>query len=665
MKLFGRYLPLVAVLVVGTYFRMVIGLYWDLDQHLHPDERFLTMVTERIEIPSSVGLYFDSGRSPLSPYNQDFSFFVYGTLPIFLTKYISTVVGMANYGSIHIVGRVLSSLFDLLTILAVFLLGKRLFSAQVGLVAAVLLALCAQNVQLSHFFGVENFTSFFVLLSFLLAVGFVLPREKLLCTSPWYSRAVAGVCLVALPALSFIGGLPLYVSAQLCLIFAGVMFSLVRQGDLGTVTRFSLVGFSFGLALSCKVSSVFCLPFLVLPFGVVFFRSAFPLFSQRIMGETSIPTMSINRIILGTLLFCAISAATFRTFQPYAFGGTSFFSFSFGERFLSNMREVSGLMIGADVPPSVQWAHRTPVFFMLKNMFWWQMGIPLFIAMWFGVAWIAWSALVRPRIAEIMCFGWAAFWFCYSSVQFVKAGRYLSIAYPFFTLAAAVALVGSTIWLKKCAAQTHWGRLQKATVPYLPLILTVVGSFLWIVATTNIYRFPHSRIAASRWIYENIPCGSVIANEHWDDGLPLRVDGRDGFGGCYKGREFEHYHPDNPQKLQKTLQILDDADYIVLSSNRLYMSIPRLPRRFPFTIEYYKMLFSGELGFSLQKIFSSYPHLYQWEFNDDDIEETVTVYDHPKVLIFKKGTQYDSAYVAKKLSAFAHHENVTLQDQQK
>ena len=36
-------LLLILVLVVGTYFRTV-GLNWDANQHLHPDERFLTMV---------------------------------------------------------------------------------------------------------------------------------------------------------------------------------------------------------------------------------------------------------------------------------------------------------------------------------------------------------------------------------------------------------------------------------------------------------------------------------------------------------------------------------------------------------------------------------------------------------------------------------------------
>jgi hypothetical protein len=110
---------------------------------------------------------------------------------------------------------------------------------------------------------------------------------------------------------------------------------------------------------------------------------------------------------------------------------------------------------------------------------------------------------------------------------------------------------------------------------------------------------------------------------------------------------------------------LKNADYITLSSNRLYGSIPRMPRRFPFTIEYYRMLFSGELGFALEKIFSSYPSLGGLTFNDDAREELILNYDHPKVLIFKKTANFNPEYIAARLSAFAPNVPVTQLDQQR
>jgi hypothetical protein len=163
---------------------------------------------------------------------------------------------------------------------------------------------------------------------------------------------------------------------------------------------------------------------------------------------------------------------------------------------------------------------------------------------------------------------------------------------------------------------------------------------IWTIALTNIYRSTHSRIAASRWIYANIPCGATIANEHWDDALPLGLDGR-GFSPCYTGIEMANYGVDNQQKINETIRNLERADYLVLSSNRLYGNIPRLPRRYPFTIEYYRMLFAGELGFSVAHISTSYPTIFGYEFNTDAAEEIFTVYDHPKVLIYKKDDTFN------------------------
>ena len=45
--------------------------------------------------------------------------------------------------------------------------------------------------------------------------------------------------------------------------------------------------------------------------------------------------------------------------------------------------------------------------------------------------------------------------------------------------------------------------------------------------------------------------GAGIANEgDWDDGMPLRIDGYDGFGGIYPlDLNFNMYWDDNPEKL--------------------------------------------------------------------------------------------------------------------
>ena len=164
-----------------------------------------------------------------------------------------------------------------------------------------------------------------------------------------------------------------------------------------------------------------------------------------------------------------------------------------------------------------------------------------------------------------------------------------------------------------------------------------------------IYRQPHTRVAASTWIYGNVAAGTTIAVEHWDDALPLNVHGRS--SSDYTLKELKLYDEEGESKRQGLIAILDAADLIAISSNRLYGSIPRAPWRYPLARRYYELLFSGQLGFKLERVFASYPRIGSFELNDDHAEEAFSVYDHPKVLIFKKTSSYSHDRVTALLGA--------------
>ncbi|MGD2207546.1 MAG: DUF2298 domain-containing protein, partial [Anaerolineae bacterium] len=66
-----------------------------------------------------------------------------------------------------------------------------------------------------------------------------------------------------------------------------------------------------------------------------------------------------------------------------------------------------------------------------------------------------------------------------------------------------------------------------------------------------------------------------------------------------------------------------------------------LPMRYPVTTRYYELLFAEKLGFEKAAEFHSYPRLFGIEFDDTWAEEQFTVYDHPKVLIYRKTDDYD------------------------
>ena len=91
---------------------------------------------------------------------------------------------------------------------------------------------------------------------------------------------------------------------------------------------------------------------------------------------------------------------------------------------------------------------------------------------------------------------------------------------------------------------------------------------------------------------------------------------------------------------------LKKSDYIIIASNRLYVPLQKLTDCkkykvcYPKTAEYYKKLFNNQLPFNKVAEFSVYPQLkigkWKLEINDDTADESFTVYDHPKIFIYKK-----------------------------
>jgi YYY domain-containing protein len=167
--------------------------------------------------------------------------------------------------------------------------------------------------------------------------------------------------------------------------------------------------------------------------------------------------------------------------------------------------------------------------------------------------------------------------------------------------------------------------------------------------------------------------GDTVANEgYWDEGIPVRLDGYDPFGGIYPPEmELQVFWEDTPEKLDHLSTILDASDYIVISSNRRWGTHPRMPERYPMTTVYFRSLlgcppdedilwcyrvaqpgqFQGQLGFDLVKIFQSDPSIGPLRINDQFAEEAFTVYDHPKVMIFKKNDTYSSEHVRQLLGS--------------
>jgi hypothetical protein len=173
---------------------------------------------------------------------------------------------------------------------------------------------------------------------------------------------------------------------------------------------------------------------------------------------------------------------------------------------------------------------------------------------------------------------------------------------------------------------------SKKTQRYIFAVLTSLSIAIWPFAFMHIYTAPNTRIEATDWINSNLPPGSKIITEHWDDIVPLRNEG------SFIIDQIGVYEPESAIKWDTINRALDSSDYFIISSERVYQSILNWPERYPYTTQFYKALFAGETDYQLIKSFTSYPRIgfLDIEFPDDDSPESMTIFDHPAVFVFER-----------------------------
>lgn len=591
------YAALGLILLVAAGFRFY-GLEWDSGRHLHPDERFLSTVTNDLRWPESLHGYFDPATSSLSPYAlPKMGLFVYGTLPVYMVKAAAVLLNQNNYDQITLLGRALSGLCDLGAILFLFLIGRRLLGSRVGLLAAGLLALSVLNIQLSHFYAVDTFATLFL---------------------------------------------------------TATLFFLLRATANGRWVDYALTGLCLGLGLASKLSVMTLLAPLMVGMGLDL---------RRRMQQGTL-SGALEQTLVRFVTVLAVAALVFRVLQPIAFDGPSFWDWSLNPRWVKDVLDQERTVSGdADLPWMQQWTDRS-MLFPLYNILVWGLGLPLGLASVAGFALAAVEFVRRRTTTLLLPLVYVSVTFVYHAANFVKFMRYFLPLYPFLALFAAYLLV--RLWRRatiqdsaarpsamRNRASELLARVRLTRGTALGAAAVVIGgTLLYALAFSSIHTRTNTRIAASRWMFQNLPAGTTLANEHWDDWLPVGgVDGKSAYGdnGMFKSVVMANYEDDTPAKLDTTVDNLSHADYVVLSSNRLYDSIPRLPARYPMMTRYYALLRSGQLGFERVAEFAEYPTLFGIALNDQLAEESFSVYDHPRVQIFKKTGAFDAARVKEQL----------------
>ncbi|MFZ2956371.1 MAG: glycosyltransferase family 39 protein [Candidatus Ozemobacteraceae bacterium] len=659
------------------------GPDWDQGTHLHPDERFLTMVAAALRPPANLAEYFDTAHSVFNPHNVGHPFYVYGTLPLFLTRCLADRLGMADYAHIHLVGRCLSALFDLMTLFGTMLIGHFLFGLRAGLAAGAMYAVSVLAIQQAHFFTVDSFATAFFTWSLLCATRIAISSTHLLP---------------------------------------------------------SLVGFA--LCLGCAASSKINLSiaFLLLP-GSLYLRFSQP--STRFEQNIAPPVRSLGQpaaedfseqsetrprrlLRITGFTFCTLLLAflVFRCTSPYLFTGPGFLGLTPNPKAIENFRALASMASPSPLfPPSFQWIDRN-VAFSGWNLATWGIGFPFFLFAAVGLGTVLFSAGISPRPLHVFAF-WTIGHFLLQSLAPNPTLRYQLPTLPGLAIAAGFlwthSFPTSPLRTRPAHADFLWARFFPTDPFWTPSFPSSLGKWLgrlvfvftfgWALAFSAVYQQPHSRVAASQWIMNNVASGTVLAFESaWDDAIPLlRGDNWGLIKPFLDGPRLEIHEPDSASKAARLVSILSRADVLVITSNRMYGSLCRLPGRYPLSTAFYRLLLgissdadpvrafaeladtplattplkkisfqsippqatsslqtmpiqanalqaisasrSFSLGFAPMAVFTSFPRIGPFTINDQSAEEAFTVYDHPQVTLFRKTPAFDAARVASLLNA--------------
>ncbi len=559
---------LIGVLSLAAGLRAV-GLDWDRGGLFHPDERRILLVVNELRWPRpGEWAQLLGPRSPLNP-----RFFAYGSLPLYLLRLVQALLGLP-IARLYLAGRALSAAFGLLTVAAVYAIGRRLGGRGVGLLAAAFLALAALPIQLSHYGTVDSLL-------------------VLLCTL--------------------------------------AVYALLEVSRSGSLRAGLAAGALTGFALATKTSA---LPLLFVGWA------AWALWALR---GRRLPLLGRG---LGGLLAGTVAAAlAFLLAEPYSLLDW----FRFGSALFQESAMAQGWAI---FPYTRQYVGTLPYLYQLRELVLWSLGLPLGLLGLVGLAWFTWRGLRGRRSPDLVILAWFWPYFLITGALHAKFPRYLAPLIPWLCVMAALFL--GRLWA--AARARSWLRPVTAALAAVVLLATA----LYALATAAMYTRPHPWLAASDWICSQAPPGATLALEAWDDDLPAAA-----YTCClgrYRYLRPDSFAPDGVGKLDRLVATLAEADYIVLPSQRVYGTLGRLAGEYPLTSAYFRLLFAERLGFRLAAVETNYPRLGPLAIVDEPLrgtplqrpallaaqqpaplvlnlghaDESYAVYDHPRVLIFKK-----------------------------
>jgi len=367
---------------------------------------------------------------------------------------------------------------------------------------------------------------------------------------------------------------------------------LLRALDGVGVARWGAAGAVAGLALATKISAA---P-LALPLGV-----GLALFAVR--------RRSLRAGLAAGVAAAGAAVLAFLLAQPYAVLSHT--------RFVADVLEQSRMVRQAGLYPYThQYVGAPLVLYEVRELVLWGMGPLLGVA---ALAGLLSRLRRRTPAAEWLLLAWVVPFFLINASFEIKYPRYLLPVVPLLCLWGAALL-------SRLAGRSRGGRWL--------LLAVLAGTALYATAFTSIYTREHTVRRASAWLYEHVPAGSRVLTPEWDEGFPFHLPDRS--PERYRGVQFPFYEHDSEAKVRRLAAELAAADVVAFPTRRIPGSVTRAETTFPVTARFFRLLWAGDLGFRLEQVFTSRPGLLGLELPSELADESFSVYDHPKVMIFRK-----------------------------
>ena len=551
----------------------------------HPDERQVAFVAER-----TAGWFADPG------------FYAYGALHFRAVQLATALIGQPRaYRGLLFGGRTLSLLASLFALGLGFVVARRAWGRRTAALFLVLAAFIPLDLQQSHFATVEAHHAAWVMAA-LAACWWLAERGSLLA-------AVAVGLMTGASLAVKVSSLGL-----LAPLAVAILLVVRRRGP------------SRAAACAATVAAA----------GVGSFWLGQP---WAFAGGR--PPMAL---VLGFAVAAALLAAAAR--GPYsrvaAFAGVAaaaaggVVARTLGPRlnpaWLAGVGEQVAMVTGrADLPYVRIYRHTLPVLYPLRELGLWGLGPALLLAVLAaGVVACLWTVRRRGRWLE-------GRWTPGASLLLVLLAWLLPMAVRLATLQVKYLRYWEPLVVPGALLAAWWlARLRRAR----GLRRAVVGlTLIWGLAYLWGFAVPHPHRVAARWLDRAMSPGQAVAFETWDERLPLTVAG--------PRLELASYDlPDDHAKVLRWCRNLAQADWVVLTSNRVRRTVLANPDRFPRTARLYELLLSGRAGFLPLTTASRGPRLFGLRFPVQMADESFVNYDFPRVVILRRVAGVDPEALA-------------------